>query len=48
MGIGGLVLMSASVGYLLIVVARYVKSRRRPVTLADTLLANVLQDIGQH
>jgi hypothetical protein len=48
MSTGALVLMSVIVVFLVVTIARYVKSRRRPVTLTETLLANVLQNIGQH
>jgi hypothetical protein len=45
----GLLLVSLGLGYLIVSAARHVlRTRRRAVTLADTLLANVLQNIGQH
>jgi hypothetical protein len=48
MSTGAWVLMCTSLGYFGMVLVRYIKSRRRPVTLTDTLLATVLHNIGQH
>jgi hypothetical protein len=48
MGAAGWVLIFLSVTYLVVAIIRSVKTRRRSVTLTETLLANVLQNLGQH
>ena len=40
---GETVLVLVSLGYLVVTVARYLRARRRSVTLGDMLLSNVLK-----
>jgi hypothetical protein len=48
MSTAGWFFLTVSVVCLVVMIVRFVKSRRRNVTLTETLLANVLQNLGQH